>query len=113
MSPLPRIERGDWDGAYRCAKPWKDLGPMFKSIIEGVQETGEPVLSADNVQAKLVGFHMEQLDGGDIRTWTWEIHCDDLNRCLATPEWAHLAAEWRAPYGRARIAATLSQGKMP
>lgn len=111
---LPRLERGEGDAEIHVVvPPWKELGPMLRSVVEGVKETGEPVLSTDNVEPRLVGFHMTQLDGDDIRSWTWEIHIDDLRRCLATPEWGHLAELWKTATGRAHIAATLSEGKLP
>jgi len=113
MAPLPRLERGDSDGVFTCVPPWTDLGAMLQSVVEGVKETGEPVLSSDHVQTRCVGFYMEQLKDDNIHSWEWEIHCDDLNRCLATPECSHLKPLFRSATGRAQIAATLSKGTMP
>jgi hypothetical protein len=95
---------------------------MLQSIIEGVEETSCPVLSVDYVQTRCVGFCMEQLKGDNVHSWEWEIKTDDLNRCLETPEWQHLdngganpewAVGFRTARGRARIAAILSEGKLP
>ena len=95
---------------------------MLQSIIEGVEETGEPVRCVDTPRARTIGFHMEQIQGDDYYWWTWEIHTDDLNRCLKTPEWNHLdnggdrpeaLIGFRTARGRARIAAILSEGKLP
>ena len=112
---LPRPERGDYDGVYISANPWTDLGAMLQSVVEVVKETGCPVLSSDYPKRKAIGFCMELLDGDNIRSWEWEIQTDDLNRCLESPEWQHLdkAVGFRTARGRARIAATLSEGKLP
>lgn len=46
---------------------------MLRDIQEGIKETGEPVLVATDAKNRTIGFAMEQLEDGNIRSWLWEM----------------------------------------
>ena len=59
---------------------------MLRDIQEGVKETGEPVLAATDAKRRTIGFAMEQLEDGNIRSWLWEMKAEDFRENV-----------WRSP----------------
>lgn len=111
--PLPRPQLEGSDGVHVGGPRYERLFPMFKDILDAVEETGLPVLYFDNQELKLVGFRMEETSKKEIRYWEWAMHIDDLVYDLKTRRWECLIPLFQTAEGRAELARVLSNSRMP
>lgn len=111
--PLPRPQLNGSDGVHVGGPRYERIHPMFKDILEAVEETGLAVLYFDDQELRIVGFRMEEASESEVRYWEWAMHIDDLVRDLKTRRWERLIPTFQTAQGRAEIAQTLSKGGMP